>query len=56
MTQAADDVYDIDYLDATLLSVYFQVIVLLSIGHVLRNQRVEDMNFDVYKENGTAVT
>ncbi len=52
MTQAADDVYDIDYLDATLLSVYFQVIVLLSIGHVLRSQRVEDMNFDVYKEKG----
>ncbi len=56
IVQAIDDVYDIDYLNATLLSVYFQVIVLLSLGHVLRSQRVEDMNFDVYKENGTAVT
>ncbi len=52
MLQAVDDVYDMDFLDATLLSVYFQVIVLLSIGHVLRSQRVEDMNFDVYKEKG----
>ena len=52
MLQAVDDVYDMDFLNATLLSVYFQVIVLLSIGHVLRSQRVEDMNFDVYKEKG----
>ena len=56
MVMAADDVYGIDNLNATLLSIYFQVIVLLSMGHVMRNQRVEDMNFDVYKENGNAVT
>lgn len=56
MTQAVDDVYDMDNLGATLLSVYFQVIVILSVGHLLRSQRLEDMNFDVYKENGNAVT
>ncbi len=56
MTQAADDLYDLGFLDAILMSLYFQVIVVLSIGHVLRSLRLEDVNFDVYKSNGTAVT
>jgi len=50
MTQAADDLYDLDFLDATIMSLYFQLIVLLSIGHILRNMRLEDINFDLYKE------
>ena len=50
MTQAADDIYDLDFLDATIMSVYFQFIVLLSIGHALRNMRLEDIDFDLYKE------
>lgn len=56
LVTAADDVYDMDYLDATLLSVYFTTIVILSLGHLLRSQPLEDMNFDVYKENGAAAT
>jgi hypothetical protein len=50
MTQAADDLYDLDFLDATIMSIYFQLLVLLSIGHILRNMRLEDINFDLYKE------
>ncbi len=55
MTVAADDVYDMDYLDAVLMSAYFQVIVFLSLGHMLRSVKLEDIDFDVYK-NDVAVT
>ncbi len=51
MTTAADDIWDLDFLDASLLSLYFQVIAFLSIGHVLRTLRVGDMDFEVYKED-----
>jgi len=55
VTAAADDMFDINYLDAVVMSVYFQGIVLLSIGHILRNVKVEDIDFDVYKDD-VAVT
>ena len=55
VTAAADDVYDIDYLDAILMSVYFQAVVWLSLGHILRAVKVEDIDFDVYK-NDVAIT
>jgi hypothetical protein len=55
MTAAADDAFDLDFLDAILLSLYFQVIVVVSIGHVLRSLKLEDINFDVYKKDA-AVT
>ena len=51
ITAAADDVFDLDYLDATLLSLYFQVIALVTIGHILRSLRIEDIDFEVYKED-----
>lgn len=49
MTAAADDIFNLDFLDASLLSVYFQAIAFMSIGHILRSLRVEDMDFEVYK-------
>lgn len=55
MTQAMDDLYDLDFLDATLTSLYFQFIVVLSTGHLLRSLSLKDINFDVYKNNGTAI-
>ncbi len=55
MTTAADDVYDLDFLDASLLSLYFQVIAFVSIGHMLRSMRPEDMDFEVYRNDITAV-
>ncbi len=56
MTEAAADVYDLDFLDAFLMSVYFQVIALLSLGHALRGLKLQDINFDVYKGDGTPAT
>jgi len=50
MVQALDDVYDMDFLGATLLSVYYKVIVAISMVLPLRSQCLENMNFDVYKE------
>jgi len=55
MTEVADDVIDIGFLDATLMSLYFQTISFLSIGHAMRTLKLENIEFDVYK-NGTALT
>ena len=55
VTAAADDMYDIDFLDAILMSVYFQAVVWMSLGYLLRNIRIEDIDFDVYKSD-VAVT
>ncbi len=52
---AADDIYKLDFIDATLISVYFQAISLLSLGYMLRSVKPEDIDFDVYKSD-TAVT
>lgn len=54
ITRAADDAYNLDSLDATIMSVYFQVIVFLSLGHLMRSLRLEDVNFDVYKDGVAA--
>jgi hypothetical protein len=51
MTTALDDAIEMGFLDATLMSLYFQVIVYFSIGHVLRSMRLENIDFNVYKEN-----
>lgn len=54
-TASADDLYNLDFIDAFLISVYFQVIVVLSLGHMLRSVRPDDINFDVYR-NDAVVT
>jgi len=51
MTQAVDDIYSLAFLDAAIMSLYFQLIVFLSIGHALRAVRIEDVNFEVYKNS-----
>ncbi|MDA8021182.1 MAG: hypothetical protein MPN21_27410, partial [Thermoanaerobaculia bacterium] len=51
--QAADDLYSMDFLDATLMSLYFQAVVILSVGYLLREFRLEDIEFDVYKDSAT---
>lgn len=53
MVQAADDVFGLGYLDATMLSLYMQLVAYLSIGHMCRNMKLDDIDFDVYK-NGVA--
>ncbi len=46
--QVAEDVFDLDYLDAPLMSLYFQLIVAMSIGYVLRAINPADIDFSVY--------
>ncbi|MBZ0111580.1 MAG: hypothetical protein K8J08_03895 [Thermoanaerobaculia bacterium] len=54
MTLTASDLFDLDFLGAILMSLYFQVIVLFSIGHILRTLRLEDIDFDVYRAESPA--
>lgn len=53
MFSAADDLFELDFLDATLLSLYMQAIGWMSIGLMLNGCRVEDVNFEVYREDAT---
>ena len=48
--QAAEDLYDFAFLEATLISFYYQVVVMLSIGQMLRSAPLEDIDFEVYRE------
>lgn len=50
LAQVADQVFDLDFLDAVMISLYFQAIVALSIGHLLRSFRLEEIDFEVYRD------
>ena len=49
MSKSADDMFDLDFLDATLLSVYMQAIVWVSVGTMMGNCRIEDADFEAYR-------
>ncbi len=49
VTQAADDIYRLAHLNAVLISLYFQVIGMLSIGFTVKCFETTDVDFDVYK-------
>jgi len=51
---AADDAYNLDAVDAVIMSVYFQAVSLLSLGYTLSNLKLDDIDFDVYKNGVTA--
>ncbi len=51
MTVAAGDEFDLDSFEPSLVSLYFQLIVWISIGTMFRVLRIENMNFEVYKED-----
>jgi hypothetical protein len=53
MVFEALDEFQLDYLEPVLMSLYFQMIIFLGLGALLRKYRVEDMNFDVYKEDAS---
>jgi len=42
---------DLNYLEPTFISVFLQFSILIGLGSMLRNLRLENLNFDVYKEN-----
>ena len=46
--------FELRYLNSIVMSLYFQVIGIASIGTVLRTLRIEDINFEVYKEDPVA--
>ncbi len=48
---AVDDLYNLDFLDAVIMSIYFQVIALVSVGVPMNNIRLEEIDFDVYKSD-----
>ena len=51
---AAGDVYDLDAYEHVVMSVYFQIIALISIGNIIWGQPLESLNFDVYKADVSA--
>lgn len=48
MFKTANDVFNMDALDAPLMSLYFQVIFAFSIGYMLRSINPADIDFSVY--------
>jgi hypothetical protein len=52
---AAGDRYNLDFLDAVIMSIYFQAIALLSLGYTLRSIKPDEIDFDVYKNDATAI-
>ena len=51
MVTAGINEFDLDYLEPSIMSIYLQLIALVSVGATLRTLRIEDINFDVYKED-----
>ena len=49
------NVYDLDYLETALMSVYLQIVIWLGLGSMLKNIRLEKLDFEVYK-NEAAVS
>jgi hypothetical protein len=43
------NVYNLDYLETALMSVYLQIVIWLGLGSMLKNIRLEKLDFDVYK-------
>ena len=48
---AADDMYKLDFLDAAIMSIYFQAIAYFSLGYTLRSIKLDAIDFDVYKND-----
>ena len=42
--------YNLEYLESALMSIYLQLIIFIGLGTILRNLRVENIDFEVYKE------
>ncbi len=43
------NVFDLDYLETALMSVYLQIVIWLGLGSMLKNIRIEKLDFEVYK-------
>jgi hypothetical protein len=49
MAQTLVNTFDLNYLEIIINSLYFQILAIFSMGAILRNFKVEEMNFDGYK-------
>ncbi len=45
----AVDVYELDAIMPVAMSVFLQILVVISTGYMMQNSRLEDIDFDVYK-------
>lgn len=51
MVAAGINEFNLDYLEPSIMSLYLQLIALVSVGTTLRTLRIEDIDFDVYKKD-----
>ncbi len=51
---AVGDIYNLDAIEAVIMSVYFQVIAVFSIGYSLHNINPDEIDFEVYKNKTAA--
>jgi hypothetical protein len=47
--------YNLDYLEPTIMSLYLQFIVFIGLGYILRKMRLENIDFEVYREETTQI-
>ena len=55
IANSAVDFFQLGYLEILINSIYFQVIAFFGIGGMLRNIRLDNTNFDVYKAEKVTV-
>ncbi len=48
------DELNLDYLEPSIMSLYLQFIILIGLGSLLRNLRIENIDFEVYKNDVSA--
>lgn len=51
MVTAGINEFNLDHLEPSIMSLYLQLIALVSVGTRLRTLRIENIDFDVYKED-----
>ena len=51
---AAGDKYDLNPFEPLFTSLYLQIIAMISFSSILNLNKIEDMNFDVYKKNSSS--
>ena len=51
MFHTLDQAFGLDYLDATMLSIYVQAIAVLGIGTMLKSVKLDQIDFSVYRES-----
>jgi uncharacterized membrane protein len=55
MANTAIDVYQLNYLEIIINSIYFQVVAFFGIGAMLKTIRLDNIDFNVYKPDGVSV-